>query len=152
MSQEDLREAADLTAPKSASLGQSKETIALSPEDRIDGQDDPLQDASVQPGGSASHRADAKSEEEKDPQKTSGQPIEDNVSIADSDIREFRSNAWGPGTYKESEIEKFQKDSGKYARVAGIYVEGLKARVCALESELHKMQIQMGVKKREDNV
>lgn len=115
---------------ESDSLGQSKEIENQPPDDHVDKSDNSMKDASVQTHSSASSQADAELEEDNDQQETSSQSIEDSVSSAGDNVREFRSDA----------------------RVAGFYFERLGARVCTLEDELHEMQIQIGVKKRENNL
>ena len=139
-------------APESTILRQSKETVALSSKTPTNGLDDSSQDARVQPDDSASHQEDTISENKQDPQKTPGQPVEVNVSITSDKIGEFQTDAAGVILYTDDELKEFRKNGSNYARSARLYINAIEARVSALESELHKVQIQIGVKKREGNL
>ena len=76
---------------------------------------------------------------------------DDGISIASSDLRGFAGGeGWGPGAYTDVDMKDSREQAGKYAQVTGIYVEGLEARVSALENEVSELQVQLGTRKKEE--
>ena len=74
----------------------------------------------------------------------------DDVSLSSSNLDDFRAIGWGPGAHSESDIKAFRKQGGKYARVTGLYIEGLEARVRALENDVLELQASKGEAKQEE--
>ena len=73
---------------------------------------------------------------------------DDDISIASPALKDFVGrDCWDPHTYTGDEIKGFKKDGGKYARVTGLYIEGLEARVSSLEREISGLRAQSGFQK-----
>jgi len=74
--------------------------------------------------------------------------VGDNSNITDSEIFRMRNRLLPllPSDYAFGEI---QSVSDKFAKVTGLYVQGLEARVGRLESHVRELLIQMGCRKRD---
>ena len=97
----------------------------------------------------ADNSQDANSKSE----KARGDTIEsqsDDISIASSEVSDMECQllelpSHGP-------FQAIQKVSDKFARVTGLYIKSLEARVGMLEGNVRELQIQNGQRKKEEDV
>ncbi|KAI4260387.1 MAG: hypothetical protein L6R42_004081 [Xanthoria sp. 1 TBL-2021] len=85
--------------------------------------------------------------------------VDDNISIASTEISQM-------GIWTEQEVQKevqqilpsdstfakTRKIRDKLAKASGLYVQGLEARVRTLETQIRDIQVQTGLKKKEEDV